>query len=189
MLLLRRLSLSQYSNGRVVVMAIALFAIAAYAAIGLGHALGRGAADRPTLLSDPFLQAPTADSVQVVWFTEFAGSQHGVSYGANLEQTAIATTTTLSRIREDQKSRVGAQTEDNPIYTAPTARAIWRHQVTVTGLNPGQTVPYRVSSTREDGQAIASATFSLAPLPPADAPLKILLTSDHQLMPMTAENC
>ena len=30
------------------------------------------------LLTDPFLQRPTADSVRVVWFTEFAGQRHTV---------------------------------------------------------------------------------------------------------------
>ncbi len=29
-----------------------------------------------TLLTDPFLQLPTDLSVQVVWFTEFEGTQH-----------------------------------------------------------------------------------------------------------------
>jgi hypothetical protein len=61
----------------------------------------------PQLLTDPFLQLPTENSVRVVWFTEFAGSRHSVSYGQGLSRTAIATTTKLSRTREDQKSNVG----------------------------------------------------------------------------------
>lgn len=58
------------------------------------------------LLTDPFLQFPTPTSVQVVWFTEFAGLQHFVTYGTNLQQRAIATTTQLSRTREDAASHL-----------------------------------------------------------------------------------
>jgi len=60
----------------------------------------------PKLLSGPFLQMPTETSVRVVWFTEFAGTRHTVAYGSDLSQIAVATTTNLSRSREDQKSRV-----------------------------------------------------------------------------------
>jgi len=61
------------------------------------------------MLSDPFLQL-SETSVRVVWFTEFAGSDHRVAYGENLNQTAAATTTN-SRTREDQNSRIGDQAE------------------------------------------------------------------------------
>lgn len=135
----------------------------------------------PQLLSDPFLQLPTETSVRVVWFTEFAGD-HTVSYGQNLNQTTVATTTKLSRTREDQNSRVGQ------VYKQPTIRNIWRHEAEVTGLNPGTRVPYRVTSVREDGKTVSSAQFTLAPKPRPGKPLKILLTSDHQLKPMTAAN-
>jgi len=64
----------------------------------------------PQMLSDPFLQLPSETSVRVVWFTEFAGSDHRVAYGENLNQTA-ATTTKLSQPREDQNSRIGDQAE------------------------------------------------------------------------------
>jgi len=141
----------------------------------------------PQLLSDPFLQLPTATSVRVIWFTEFAGSKHIVAYGQNLSQAAVATTTKLSRIREDRDSRVGYQTQKGQVYK-PTMRDIWRHEAEVTGLTPGTRVPYRVTSVREDGQTISSAEFTLAPKPKSDTPLKILLTSDHQLKPMTAAN-
>jgi hypothetical protein len=46
----------------------------------------------PQLLTDPFLQFPTANSVRVVWFTEFAGTQHRVEYGENGENVVGATT-------------------------------------------------------------------------------------------------
>lgn len=156
-------------------------------------AYGCVVANRPaaTLLTDPFLQLPTPTSVRVVWFTEFEGGEHRVEYGDGFQQRAIATTTKLSRVREDQRSRVGQQTEPGQVYQQPTPRDIWRHEAEVTGLTPGQRIPYRVASLRANGlftRAIASRPFTLAPLPPPGTPLKILLTSDHQSMPMTATN-
>ena len=142
----------------------------------------------PQLLTDPFLQLPTENSVRVVWFTEFAGSRHSVNYGQGLSRTAIATTTKLSRTREDQKSKVGKQTQEGQIYQQPTRRDIWRHEATITGLTTGRRVPYQVTSVREDDQKVSSHQFTLAPKPAAGTPQKILLTSDHQLMPMTAAN-
>ncbi|MGV0023907.1 metallophosphoesterase [Phormidesmis priestleyi] len=139
------------------------------------------------LLTDPFLQLPSESSVRVVWFTEFVG-RHTLSYGANFERREIATTTKLSRTREDQNSRVAEQTQDGQKYQRPIARPIWRHEATVEGLKSGQRIPYRVTSVREDGQTITSKTFSLAPNPTVGTPLKILLTSDHQLKPMVPAN-
>ena len=136
----------------------------------------------PQLLSDPFLQLPTENSVRVVWFTEFAGSEHSVSYGQNFSQKAIANTTKLSRTREDQKSVLGIQ------YKKPTKRDIWRHEAEVTQLSSNFRLPYRVTSVREDGKSISSGEFTLAAKPKPGTPLKILLTSDHQLKPMTAAN-
>lgn len=140
------------------------------------------------LLTDPFLQLPTQNSVNVVWLTEFAGDRHTVEYGKDFDQTAIATTTKLSRMREDSQSRVGQQTEDGQRFNAPVLRDIWRHEATITGLSSGRRVPYRVTSALKDGTVVSSDRFTLAPSPPPDAPQKILLTSDHQLMPMTAAN-
>ena len=140
------------------------------------------------LLTDPFLQFPTKDSVRVVWFTEFPGSRHTVTYGTSSYRKATATTTKLSRTREDQKSRVGNQTEDSQVYQKPIMRDIWRHEAIVTGLTPGQRDPYQVTSVKENGQVVRSKLFSLSALPNPETPQKILLTSDHQLMPMTAAN-
>lgn len=138
----------------------------------------------PQLLSDPFLQLPTEMTVNVVWFTEFAGTEHKVFYGKNLEQSAIAATTKLSRTREDQDSKVKIE----PPYQQPTPQNIWRHEATVRDLTFGDRIPYRVTSTTEDQKTVSSREFTLAPKPPAGTPLKILLTSDHQLKPMTAAN-
>ena len=143
---------------------------------------------QPQLLTDPFLQLPTETSVRVVWFTEFAGSEHTVSYGQNLALSVVATTTKLSRTREDSQSRVGSQTQDGQLYQKPTSRDIWRHEAEVAGLTPGKRVSYRVSSLREDGTSVSSEVFSLAPTPTPGTSLKILLTSDHQLKPMTSAN-
>ena len=126
--------------------------------------------------------------MRVVWFTEFKGSRHTVLYGQGLNRNAIATTTKLSRTREDQKSNLGKQTQEAQVYQQPTRRDIWRHEAIVTGLTPGQRVPYQVTSVHEDGQKVSSHQFTLAPNPTPGTPLKILLTSDHQLMPMTSAN-
>ncbi|HLO84036.1 MAG TPA: metallophosphoesterase family protein [Nostocaceae cyanobacterium] len=142
----------------------------------------------PQLLTDPFLQLPTEDSVRVVWFTEFTGEKHTVTYGDKLDKIVLATTTKLSRTREDQDSRVGNQTQKGQIYQKPVKRDIWRHEAKVTGLSPGVLVPYRITSLREDGKSVSSDTFTLTATPKLGTPLKILLTSDHQLKPMTAAN-
>ncbi len=134
-----------------------------------------------SLLSDPFLQLPTIDSVRVVWFTEFMSDRSYVKYGSQLEKETDATTTKLSRVREDQDSHV------NQEYTQSTVRDIWRHEAIVTGLNPNQRIPYQVVSVK-DKEVVSSKPFTLASNPTPDTPLKILLTSDHQLKPMTAAN-
>jgi hypothetical protein len=126
--------------------------------------------------------------VTVAWFTEFPGEQNIVAYGENLNQTTEATTIKLSHIREDQKSRVGSQTEDKQVYQKPVKRDIWRHEAEVTGLTPGKEVKYQVISKPENGDEAKSQIYNLAPVPPPGKPLKILLTSDHQLKPMTAAN-
>lgn len=137
----------------------------------------------PHLLTDPFLQLPTANSVQVVWFTEFSGKKHIVTYGENLEQSTLAKTNKLSRTREDQQSKVAHITTNQPVK-----RDIWRHEAKITGLTPGVSVPYRVISMEEHGASVSSNVFTLAANPQPGQQLKILLTSDHQLKPMTAAN-
>jgi hypothetical protein len=145
------------------------------------------------LLSDPFLQYPTPGAVRVVWFTEFEGQSHRAEWGApgqppeaSLPNQVRATTTRLERTREDGRSHL-----NHPAFRdlpQTVFRPIWRHEAVVTGLPSGQRVPYRVTSTGPDGMAVASRTFTLAGAPLAGQPLRILLTSDHQNMPMTAAN-
>lgn len=145
-------------------------------------------AEAASLLTEPFLQKPTQNSVTVAWFTEFPGEQNIVAYGENLKQTTEATTIKLSHTREDQKSRVGSQTEDKQVYQKPVKRDIWRHEAEVTGLTPGKEVKYQVISKPENGSDAKSQIYNLAPAPQPGTPLQILLTSDHQLKPMTAAN-
>jgi Icc-related predicted phosphoesterase len=145
-------------------------------------------ASKRQLLSDPFLQRPTDNCVEVVWFTEFPGTQHWVNYGEQLEQKVIANTTQLSRVREDQKSWVGEQTGDGTLYPQPTVRQIWRHIAHIPNLTPGVRVRYQVVSLTAEDKRVESKMFSLSPKPEAGTPLKILLTSDHQLKPMVAAN-
>lgn len=180
-----RLGLAQASNGRVLLFAL-IFLISVVVGILSGQFLQSVLDPRPQLLTDPFLQRPTTDSVRVVWFTESAGTQHWVEYGTDLAQRAPATTTQLSRMREDARSRVGSQTQNGQIYTQPTRRDIWRHEAEVSGLTAAR-IPYRVVSI-EANRTVVSRSFTLSGSPPAGTPLKILLTSDHQLKPMAAAN-
>lgn len=139
------------------------------------------AKDAPNLLTDPFLQRPAPSSVQVVWFTEFKGTEHTVEYGNGL--SVAATTTQLSRAREDSDSQVQGRA-----FPALTERSIWRHEATVTGLEPGDRPTYRVASQHANGQRALSDFFTLGAAPVPGQPLQILLTSDHQLKPLTPAN-
>ncbi len=140
------------------------------------------------LLSDPFLQRPTENSVEVVWFTEFPGSQHLVTYGDHLDQKVIADTRQLSRVREDQKSWIGRQNGDGTVHSQTITRNIWRHAAEIPHLTPNVRVPYQVTSGTSTGEVVRSKVFTLSPKPQPGTPLKILLTSDHQLKPMVAAN-
>ncbi|MBC6424311.1 MAG: hypothetical protein GDA43_04785 [Hormoscilla sp. SP5CHS1] len=105
---------------------------------------------------------PTETTVRVV---EFPGVDHQVAYGERFSRTAIASTIKLSRTREDQKSRVGNQTQDGQIYQITTDRNIWRHEAEVTGLTQGTRIPYGVTSVRANGEVVNSQVFTLAPNP------------------------
>ena len=137
--------------------------------------------NKDQLLTEPFLQLPTETSIQVIWFTEFFGTGHQVRYGEKLEKIALARTSKLTRVREDAKSRT------LEAYQSLSEREIWRHQAEITDLNPGERIPYQVTSFQEN-TAIRSDIYTLTPRPKKGTNLKILLTSDHQLMPMTAAN-
>ncbi|GAB4215048.1 MAG: metallophosphoesterase [Synechococcales cyanobacterium] len=120
------------------------------------------------LLTEPFLLKPTPTSVQVAWFTAYPGTQHWVEWGS---QKTLASSRLISGLRTE----------------AGSPCAVWRHQATLTPLPSGQRVPYRVVST-QGSQWVTSQESTLMAQPPAGMPLRILLTSDHQLKPMVAAN-
>lgn len=165
-------------------LAAALLASAALSAPALAQAVQADA----RLLTDPFLQLPSEDGVHVVWFTEFEGSDHQVFVGDDFARSFDATTIKTSRLAEDQNSRVGEQVENGQVYKEYTPRNVWRHEAQVTGLGAGQRTPYYVRSLTDNGEEVLSRAFSLAPSPKKGQDLRILLTSDHQLMPMTPAN-
>lgn len=182
-----RFRLANASNGHLILLIVGFLILVALSVLFVRF-LQPIVTPVPRLLTDPFLQLPTADSVRVVWFTEFAGSRHTVEYGEHFDRQATATTQKLSRMREDQRSWVGTQVQEEQVYKSPVDRQIWRHEAEVTGLNASTRVPYQVISVQDNGQLVKSGAFTLTALPPAGAPLKILLTSDHQLKPMASAN-
>lgn len=144
--------------------------------------------DRTPFLADPVLQFPTPHSIRVVWFTEFPGRRHRLLLGGTDRPDARvipARTSQLSRTREDRQSQLP---EGKVAPDSPTPRPVWRHEAVVDGLEPGRRYPYRVASDRDNGTVLTSDEFSLAAAPKPGTPLNILLTSDHQQMPMTAAN-
>jgi Calcineurin-like phosphoesterase len=134
-----------------------------------------------SLLTDPFLQLPTENSVNVVWFTDFPNENNWVLYGRQLENKILANTTKLTRVREDAESNL------EPKYTQLSDRDIWRHEATITELDSQERIPYQVVSLYNE-EAISSEKFTLTSAPKSSTSLKILLTSDHQLMPLTTAN-
>ncbi len=169
-----------------IALALTAFSVIAMQSANLPNRASSSQTETPNslkLLSDPFLQLPTTDSVNVVWFTEFRGATHTVEYGDNLQMDAIADTTRLSRTREDSDSHV-----QDRAYPEVTERTIWRHEATILGLQPNQRIPYRVTSQHASGQLVSSEAFTLSAAPTPGQPLTILLTSDHQLKPLTPAN-
>jgi hypothetical protein len=138
-----------------------------------------------TLLADPILQNPTADSVTVVWYTEWWGyGEHTVLYGDRLERRARASTYQMTRMREDANSRILGRTAP----TTVTERVIYRHEALVTGLRRDTRTPYQVSSINDFGDEILSGQFTLQPLPSETRGGKFLLTSDQQNRLMSPAN-
>lgn len=124
-----------------------------------------------TLLTEPFLQCPTDTSVIVVWFTAVNTTENYVVYGKKMSQSVSAETKMLTRMRSFDNKAI-------PIY---------RHEALVTELPLNKTgnerVLYQVIS---DG--VKSSQYYLQAVPQADAPMKILLTSDCQIKEMSAAN-
>lgn len=151
-----------------------------------------------TLLTDPYLQAPTADGVSVVWMTEYVGASHTLLVGAAVEsltdaqlvaaatgtatagvQAFTASTFQLTRTVEDAGSNIPVKP------AAMTPREVHRHEAVATGVSAR--TPYRIVSV-SGAEFAASGTFELAPAPKPGQATKILLTSDHQAMINTPAN-
>jgi hypothetical protein len=139
------------------------------------------------LLSEPLLLWPTADSVRVVWFSEGRSRNHHVRAGRNLERQIPAVSRRLPHLGEDARSHVGDQRGQGELYKQIHRRDIHRHEAVVDGLVAGERLPYRVVGEVE-GQHTTSDIYELAAAPAPGTPLRILLTSDHQILPMVAAN-
>ncbi|WP_134767067.1 metallophosphoesterase [Nocardioides sp. 1609] len=168
------------------------------AAARTARALSTARAGTLGLLTDPFLQAPTADGVSVVWMTEYAGAGHTLLVGSAVEALTDeqlvaaaggspvpgvrrfpADSFRLSRVVEDAASNVPVKPD------TMVAREVHRHEAVASGLT--ERTPYRIVST-SGGEFAASGTFELAPAPKPGQGATILLTSDHQAMVNTPAN-
>jgi len=90
----------------------------------------------PPQITDITYSSDAADSVTIVWYTdEFADST--VHYGT--------------------QPGVYSETVSDPLYYK-------RHEVTLTGLTPGSTYYYQVSSTDRSGNTATSSEHSLTPV-------------------------
>lgn len=137
----------------------------------------------PLVVTEPFLQLPTADSVRVVWFTEFRGKDHAVRYGASFAQQVPATSNKLSRVYEDASSTVTGRS-----YAGLTRRDIRRHEAVVAGL-PASAGRQRYVAVCSDGnKTMRSGEGAQQPLPAAGQATRLLLTSDLQLKKMALAN-
>ena len=128
------------------------------------------------LLTEPFLQLPTENSVNVVWFTETDTESNKVLVydGEGGQPREIeAETTKMSRTRNANETQI---------------RDIYRHEAVVDGLpqytgDESEKFEYKVVS---DGAE--SGTYTLQAQAAEGTPMKILLTSDSQLKNMTPAN-
>lgn len=145
-------------------------------------------ADNDQILTDPMLTGPGADSVSVVWYTEFPGDRHEVVYGDGLRQTVAATTRRMTQLFEDSGSQIAGRPLPEPAEgEAVVDRRVYRHEAQVTGLEADVRVPYFAVSV-VNGVEFKSRVFTLQPLPSRDRPVKLLLTSDQQNRAMAPAN-
>lgn len=137
------------------------------------------------LLTDPYLQHPTDDSVLVEWYTEYKGEDNCVELfenGTDNEPSRIikASTVKLSRIRGGKNNK---NFDDSSVKAD-----IYKHKAVIDNLpeyhgKEAERVLYRVIS---DGAV--SDIYSLSAIPQPGTELKILLTSDLQMKDMCAAN-
>lgn len=144
--------------------------------------------DNAHILTDPMLTGPTQDGVTVVWYSEVAAAHHEVVFGDELDQKVAANTTQLSQMFEDESSQIVGRAVPEPADGDLVAeRKIYRHSAQVSGLTPGQRVPY-YAVTKVGSVEFRSEVFTLQSLPGPDDPVKILLTSDQQNRAMSPAN-
>ena len=142
------------------------------------------------LLSDPILQLPTEDSVHVVWYTGFAGSEQALILGSE-KRVIMASSARLSRMLEDGDSQIPESVErqlGKETDVGVRERGVYRHVAVANGLKAGERIPYQVECVDDSGKRFRSETFTLQPLPSRGQAVSILLTSDQQNQPMSAAN-
>ncbi|WP_298919116.1 collagen-like protein [uncultured Algimonas sp.] len=145
--------------------------------------------DNTQILSDPVLTGPGETEVSVVWYTTFEGGANAVVFGDELDQTVPATTTVMSQMFEDAGSDLPFNRSVGEPRTgeAVVEQTIYRHEARVTGLERNRRTPYYAVSTI-NGADFKSQVFTLQPLPTADHPVKMLITSDQQNRAMSPAN-
>ncbi|GAA1865530.1 metallophosphoesterase family protein [Asanoa iriomotensis] len=118
--------------------------------------------------SEPYLLDPSPDGVHVLWHTG-APATGAVLLGGG--RRVAATSSALVTLHDDDGVRA----------------TVHRHWSYVDGLGAGRT-PYRVVSTFANGAVQESPEYSLAPAVPPHTPVRLLLSSDHQMWRMTPAN-
>ncbi|GAB7052796.1 metallophosphoesterase family protein [Catenuloplanes indicus] len=138
------------------------------------------------LLCEPYLLDPRPGSVTVVWHTAEPGTVNAVLIGP-ADVLAAVTPATLHDVRvvPAATSRLERMREDTP--GGPVERPVHRQLAVVDAL-PERRTAYRVMSVRPGGEAAFSAVHTLRGAVPAGTPVRLLLTSDHQLAPMVPAN-
>jgi len=144
--------------------------------------------DNDQIISDPMLTGPATGEISVVWYSLVEGDAHSVLVGERFDQRFEATTTVMSQMFEDSSSQVFGRPVAVPLEgEAVVQQTIYRHEARVTGLTANERVPYVAVSTVNEVE-FTSEVFSLQPMPSADHPVKILVTSDQQNRAMSPAN-
>ncbi|MEM0912796.1 MAG: metallophosphoesterase, partial [Pseudomonadota bacterium] len=144
--------------------------------------------DNDQIITDPMLTGPADGEVSVVWYSRMSGDSHHVMVGERLDQMFSATTTMMSQMFEDESSTVFGRAVGTPEPgNVVTEQSIYRHEARITGLTANQRVTY-IAVSKVNEVEFKSDVFTLQPLPSADQPVKILITSDQQNRAMSPAN-
>lgn len=161
------------------------------------------------LLCEPYLLDPSEHGVRVVWCTAGKGVRQVVLVGAAVatmteEQALVAATgkadssnrsakknswrrfeassRCFSQLREDTASAI-----PNKPSSGVVDREVWQHLAEVKQISGGRR-PYRIVSIDDADKATVTTAYTLRPALGNADHARLLLTSDHQLKPMTAAN-